>query len=350
MSGSRGSEVHAMPNESVGLGEHQQARPGQGACAEGAGVRGDAVAPPAKDIPAGATGTLGVRLALSEVRDISAAEIDSLLEARKNGPFISLEDLWRRVNISRPVLENLVHVGALDSIAGNRTRRELLWRAVDLASEPRPEVGSQLALNFDEPITSSLPGLRGYDEFEETEAEIDISGIDARRHVMSLYRPLLVDLGCVPGNKLHTIRNKTDVWVAGVKVASQTPAIRSGQRIIFVTIDDLTGPIDVTVFERAQALCARTVFHSWLLLFHGEVRKRGGASLVHRTEAGNVGVTVVVAEAFDLAEIWSDRAAGRSLTDALERQRTKQRLGAGIDPDTSPSGRLWHASGGSAGR
>jgi error-prone DNA polymerase len=243
-----------------------------------------------------------------------------------------------------------VHIGALDTIAGTRTRRELLWRAVDLGSEPRPEVGSQLSLGLDEPITSSLPGLRGYDAFEETEAELDISGIDARRHVMSLYRPLFADLGCIPGNRLQTIRNKTDVWVAGVKVASQTPAIRSGQRIIFVTIDDLTGPIDVTVFERVQALCARTVFHSWLLLFHGEVRKRGGASLVHRTEAGNVGVTVVVEEAFDLAEIWSDRAAGLSIKDALERQRYKQRMGAGIDPDTAPSGRLWHASGGSAGR
>jgi hypothetical protein len=92
------------------------------------------------------------------------------------------------------------------------------------------------------------------------------------------------------------------------------------------------------------------VFHSWLLLFRGEVRKRGGASLIHRTEAGNVGVTVVVEEAFDLAEIWSDRAAGLSVTDAIERQRYKQRIGAGIDPDTAPSGRLWHASGGSAGR
>ena len=293
---------------------------------------------------------LGVRLAFSEVRGMSDAEIDSLLEAREVGPFTSLEDLWRRVDISRPVLENLVHVGALDPIAGERSRRELLWRVVDLASEPRPEVGSQLTLGLDEPIASSLPGLRRYSALEETEAEIDISGIDARRHVMELYRPLLAEIGCVPADRLASIRNKTDVWVAGVKVASQTPAIRSGQRIIFVTIDDTTGPMDVTVFERVQALCARTVFHSWLLLFRGEVRKRGGASLVHRTDERNVGITVVVEEAFDLAEISSDRARGLSLSDALERQRVKQRVGAGIDPDTAPSGRLWHASGGSAGR
>ena len=58
----------------------------------------------------------------------------------------------------------------------------------------------------------------------------------------------------------------------------------------------------------------------------------------------------MVEEAFDLAEIWSDRAAGLGLTEAIHRQRHKQRMGAGIDPDTAPSGRLWHASGGSAGR
>ena len=180
----------------------------------------------AEDVPAGAT--LGVRLAFSEVREISSAEIDSMLAAREDGPFTSLEDLWRRVTIARPVLENLVHIGALDAIAGTRSRRELLWRAVDLASEPRPEIGSQLTLGLDEPITESLPGLTAYTEFEETEAEIEISGIDARRHVMELYRPLLAELGCIPADRLSSIRNRTDVWVAGVKVASQTPAIRSG--------------------------------------------------------------------------------------------------------------------------
>ena len=40
--------------------------------------------------------------------------------------------------------------------------------------------------------------------------------------------------------------------VAGVKVASQTPAVRSGQRIIFVSLDDATGPIEVTVFQSVQ--------------------------------------------------------------------------------------------------
>ncbi len=77
-------------------------------------------------------GTLGVRLALSEVRDISGAEIDALLAARRDRPFGSLEDLVRRGGLSAPVLCNLVHLGACDALGGGRSRRELLWRALQL--------------------------------------------------------------------------------------------------------------------------------------------------------------------------------------------------------------------------
>jgi error-prone DNA polymerase len=312
----------------------------------------------------------GIRLAFTEVKDISDDEIDSILKARaEGGPFTSLEDLWRRTDLSRPVLENLVHVGALDSISGGRNRRELLWRAVDLTKEPKQRPGAQLALALDEPIAESLPGLPEYSRFDETEAELEITGIDARRHVMELYSDVVKEAGCTKAASLSRMRTDTTVWVAGVKVSTQTPAIRSGQRIIFLTLDDDTGPVDVTVFERVQPRCARTVFHSWLLLVRGVVRKRGGASLIHEMDPGNVGLTVVAQEVFDLVELAADRAAGHSLAACLGRQRRKQAV-AGLAPTrTAPepsgdpiparqgpaapprvAGRPWHSSGGSAGR
>ncbi|MGH2749068.1 MAG: OB-fold nucleic acid binding domain-containing protein [Actinomycetota bacterium] len=291
----------------------------------------------------------GIRLALSSVRDISDAEIASVVAARQRGPFVSLEDLWRRSDLSQPVLEHLVHVGALDSISGKRSRRELLWRALDLAKERKPVRGTQLQLALDEPIAEPLAGLPAYSSRDQTEAELEVSGIDARCHVMDLYRPLLAEIGCVPAERLGRQPNRSEAWIAGVKVASQTPAIRSGQRIIFVTLDDLTGPIDVTVFERAQPRCARTVFHSWLLLVRGEVRKRGGASRTRVTDPDAVGITIVAEEAFDLAELARDRAAGHDLAAALDRQRRRRSV-AGLEHKDGPKSKLWHASGGSAGR
>jgi len=64
-------------------------------------------------------------------------------------------------------------------------------------------------------------------------------------------------------------------------VATQTPPIRSGKRVVFVTLDDARGPVDATFFEDAQGPYAATLFHSWLLVIRGEVRRTGprGVSL-----------------------------------------------------------------------
>lgn len=285
----------------------------------------------------------GVRLALTEVRGMSAAEIAALTGARAERPFTGLDDLWRRVALSQPVLENLIHVGALDTIEPGVARRDLLWRAAQLARKPRPAPGGQLSFDLSGP-PSPGPGLPPYAPAEETRAELEVTGMDAGRHLMEHYAGLTAELGCVPAGGLSAVRNGAEVWVAGVKVASQTPALRSGRRVIFVTLDDPTGLIDVTLFERHQARAAHVVFHSWLLLVRGEVRKRGGASLTHEMDAANVGVTVIAREVLDLAEVAAQRAAGASLASALGRAR---RRGGGAVP---PPGKLWHASGGSAGR
>lgn len=293
--------------------------------------------------------TLGVRLALGEVRDISGAEVTSIVAGRAAGAYRSLEDLMRRARLSRVVFENLIHLGALGSFE-TRTRRELLWRAVELAGEVRATDTGQLSLGLDEPIVANLPELKPYAPVEITRAELEITGIDARTHIMVHYRDVLEAVGVTSAAALPRARNRSQVWVAGVKVASQTPAIRSGQRIIFVTLEDGTGPIDVTVFERVQAQCARTVFSSWLQLVRGEVRKRGGASRTHRTDPDAVGITVVVDEVFDLALLAEALRAGTSLDDALGAQRARQAMGlAPGTADAAPT-KLWHASGGSAGR
>jgi error-prone DNA polymerase len=51
--------------------------------------------------------------------------------------------------------------------------------------------------------------------------------------------------------------------------------VRSGRRVVFVTLDDGSGPVDATFFEDAQGPYAATLFHSWLLVIRGEVRRTG---------------------------------------------------------------------------
>ena len=116
--------------------------------------------------------------------------------------------------------------------------------------------------------------------------------------------------------------------MAGVKVASQTPAVRSGQRIIFLTLDDATGPVEVVVFESAQARCAKTVFHSFLLAVRGKLRRTGVR-----------GVSVVAEDAWDLAALHRERRAAGGGPPAVPTSR----------PGPRAPVKMWHASGGSAG-
>ncbi len=151
------------------------------------------------------------------------------------------------------------------------------------ATAPPPPVDSvQLTLTLgDEPAEGEVSGLPEMTSEERMKAELEILGLDVSRHVVDSYAPFLEALGVVRSRDLLTRRSKSELLVAGVKVATQTPPIRSGRRVIFLTLDDATGPVDATFFEDAQGPYAATVFHSWLLVVRGELRRTGyrGVSL-----------------------------------------------------------------------
>jgi error-prone DNA polymerase len=137
-------------------------------------------------------------------------------------------------------------------------------------------VDVQLALDLGDAPEQTLPsGLPEMSAGERVRAELDVLGLDVSSHVMQAYAPFLAALGTTRARDLLGCRSRQEVLVAGVKVATQTPPIRSGRRVIFVTLDDATGPLDATFFEDAQVGYATTVFHSWLLVVHGSVRRTG---------------------------------------------------------------------------
>jgi error-prone DNA polymerase len=245
----------------------------------------------------------GIRLSLAEVKGITDAEVERIIAGR---PYAALADFWHRIRVSRPVVERLVVAGAFDSLyglgstvpvrrRGRVTRRDLLLQVGDLdrwtrsvgrssgrstgaaarSAGPRsPDI--QLALDLgDAPeraVPSGLPEMTGA---ERVRAELDILGLDVSRHVVDFYVPLLDALGVTRSRHLLRRRSQAEVLVAGVKVATQTPPIRSGRRVVFLTLDDATGPVDATFFEDAQGPYAATVFHSWLLVVRGEIRRTG---------------------------------------------------------------------------
>ena len=144
--------------------------------------------------------------------------------------------------------------------------------------------------------------LRELDLAERVDAELEILGFDVSQHVIDFYADLLAGLNVVRSADLDGCRNGEMILVAGAKVATQTPAVRSGQRIIFASLDDAVGLVDLAFFESVQDRCAARLFGSWLLLVRGRVRRAG---------AGPMAVTVNATECWDIPALEEIRLAGR---------------------------------------
>ena len=366
----------------------------------------------------------GIRLSLADVKGISDADVAAIVAGR---PYHSLGDFWHRTGVPRPVAERLVVAGAFDGLYGlgggsgaaafpvrrgrrRVTRRDLLLQLVELdrwrraagpaaaalaakqaqrtqqAQGHRAHVAiatpaTQLALDLGDapdidPGSTPSSGLPEMTGAERVHAELEVLGLDASRHVLDFYAEFLADLGITRSRDLLRQRSRTELLVAGVKVATQTPPIRSGRRVVFVTLDDSTGPVDATFFEDAQVGYAATLFHSWLLVIRGVTRRTGprGISLratgawelpaLHTVwdEGGRAAVEAVLAEP-PAAAVSEDAVRGaaqsRSTRPVMVAPPLRYASGFALSPyaDVRPAGRspkdaprkLWHASPGSSG-
>ena len=221
-----------------------------------------------------------IRIAFSTVAGISDKEIASIITGQ---PYIDLADFYRRSGASVPVIENLILTGAFDSIHGNQ--RDLLLHFNDLQKSPVAHLpGSQLTFGFAPPALESS-GLAPMNSAEKVRSEVERLGMDVTQHMLSFYSEFLNAIGAVKSSDLLTLRSESSVLVAGVKVALQTPPVRSGRRVIFLTLDDGYGCSDSTFFPDAQVDHASTLYSTSLLLVRGETRRTGKRGISIRATA-----------------------------------------------------------------
>lgn len=250
----------------------------------------------------------GVRMSLVDVTGMSAGERTRIEEHQ---PFTSLADFRDRVRPKRRTVESLVRVGALDFLIDYQPKRrhELLAFVRSIQASPARVPGSQLAWDLDLPVPD-LAGIRSLDlrGRSQTDLELQELGLGVTRHQMERFYPLFRELGVTPSLTLIDLPGGTEVLIAGVRRATNTPPMRGGRRTVFVSLDDGTSLANVVFFHDAQERIKNAVFRTQYMLVRGVLRRSGAR-----------GVSITGDMAWDLFEV-GERVAERQEIEARERK------------------------------
>ncbi|QJD29658.1 error-prone DNA polymerase [Methylococcus geothermalis] len=205
-----------------------------------------------------------LRLGLRLVNGFSSAAAQRLSEARRQGPFQSVQDLTTRARLDRRELETLAAADALRGLGGHRHRA--FWEAAGVEA-PTP-------LHAEPQFTEAEPLLRKPGEAEDVIADYAAAGASLRRHPLSLLRERLDRHGFRTAEALWQVRNGAIARVAGLVVCRQRPMTANGTT--FVTIEDETGQINLIVWPATAQAQRRPLLYAQLLAVSGTVQQEEG--------------------------------------------------------------------------
>ena len=198
-----------------------------------------------------------VRLGLSMISGLSSDAAQRIVEARQAGPFQNVEALSRRAQLDQSDMRHLAAADALISLAGHR--RQQVWEASALHRAP--------ALLREAPVHEDLLTLPCAPEGEEIVFDYASMGLTLRRHPLTLLRAKLDEQGLMSSKALFDLRHGERTRACGIVTVRQQPPTAGG--VVFVTLEDETGTVNVVVWKRLRDQQRQELLHSRLLAVYG---------------------------------------------------------------------------------
>jgi DNA polymerase-3 subunit alpha len=238
-----------------------------------------------------------IRFGLDAVKNVGYAAVEKIIEAREQGgPFASIWDFCARVDpraVNKKAIESLVKCGAFDSTGA--TRRGVLamlsqaQAAGQKAQEDRLSGQSSIFDLEDAAGESATPRFAHApipaDEFERAELlrmEKETLGIFLSSHPLADVRDVLrARVDC----SLAELQGKPDgawVTVGGLITEAKRIRTKSGEPMMFATLDDLDGQVEMLIFNSAYAAAESKTSVDKRVIVRGRVdhKDRGETKLV----------------------------------------------------------------------
>jgi DNA polymerase III subunit alpha len=229
--------------------------------------------------PASADQLVGsIRFGLDAVKGVGHQAVEAIKRAREEGgEFTSIWDFCERVDnrtVNKKAIEALIKCGALGSTGATRKGMlDVLEQAqangqkiqqdaligqgsiFDL-EEPAPgaggEPGAGAGLAFAAPVHPPIPAEE-FDQPQLLAAEKEAIGLFVSEHPLKPLRDALRERVDCPLAELEGRRDKDWVTVGGIITETKKIRTRSGDHMMFATLDDLAGSVEMLVFGKALA-------------------------------------------------------------------------------------------------
>jgi error-prone DNA polymerase len=205
-----------------------------------------------------------LRTGFMYVKKIGEEKCERILKARESRFFDSLQDFVNRTKIDNEALQNLIAVGAFETL--RRSRRQLLWEAGTL-----PNNGALNIVNADSGKGLPIPEMSCA---EETITDYTFQGFSASHHIMELYRKRLNLLKAIKSSALAHYRSGSRILIGGFTVCIQMPPTARG--FAFITLEDEDGLINIVVGPEEYRSYKTLIRLEPLLLIKGILEKKDG--------------------------------------------------------------------------
>ena len=237
-----------------------------------------------------------IRFGLDAVKNVGSAAVDAVVAAREGGgSFSSIYDFCERVDcraVNKKAIESLVRCGALDSTGASRSGMlEALPAAQGAGSKAQQDalLGQASIFDLEEPAPagSGGGGVTGFrhhppvpsvpdDPADTRTMEKETLGLFLSSHPLKEVRAALRErVEC----SLAEVENRRDgewVTVGGMIAESKKIRTRAGDWMMFATLDDLEGQIEMLALGSAYQQIADVVEGDRVVVVRGRVDHKGG--------------------------------------------------------------------------
>ena len=203
-----------------------------------------------------------IRFGLAAIKNVGEAAIQSTLATREaKGPFTALADFCARVDlrlVNRRVVESLIKAGAFDSLG--LTRAHLLAtldRAMEAGQRRQRDRLEGQASFFElmgeaggvaEQPAGEEPPIPEWEDDQRLAYEKEVLGFYLTGHPLARFREEALRLKATPIADLAQRPAAARLTLLGQITALKEIPTKSGERMAFATLEDMTGSVELTVF------------------------------------------------------------------------------------------------------